>query len=481
MVKVTITIEDGLYVKDLPSSLISYFKNRCQFVISNKDIFEEVNLYREKDDIIILPRGYIYELINLLNSNNINYNFISQEDKYESYNYYINPEINYTSGPFSYQGTYINQLIDNYKIGRFQAPTAAGKTTISSIIIGLLNKGPVLFLANKDVLLRQFTREVSKVLQIPKEEIGLIKQKSLDIKPVTVGSLQTIGKSTFNIESLRHKFYMIFFDEVHYGSASQARNAILNLGAERIYGLSATPEHYNDDVKNDIMNALFGPVVVQVPESVIPKRLTPIILIRKTELSFYYDYSKSFPQWKLFKMKHNLENQIANSDQRNNLIIQDCYNLVTNLGHKVIICVKRVEHGKILKDHLEKLNIKVSFPYKRNKKDNYQVDHIKLDNDVEDIKDDLIDVIIGTYKLFDTGFNVPQLSALQLVGPLNGENTTALIQSTGRILRYLPNKNTAVVLDYADSSHPHPLLEKWATKRADFFKAKYNNLKYIDF
>lgn len=477
---VEIKIDDGLYVRGLPPAIASYFRDRCLFRLENNGEIEEVDLYREAGSTPVLPRGYIYELVQILTHGNIPYSFISQEGKYLDCNHVINPEINYTSGPFAYQGTYINQLINNYKIGRLQAPTGAGKTILSSIIIGLLNKGPVLFLANKDVLLRQFTREVSKVLQIPKEEIGLIKQKSLNIKPVTAGSLQTIGKSTFDIDQIRNKFYTVFFDEVHYGSALQARNAILNLGAERLYGLSATPEHYKDETKNEIMTALFGPVVVQVPESVIPKRLTPVILVRKTDLNFYYDFDRAFPQWKKFKLKHGLEEQIATNKERNILIVKDCYNLVVNLGHKVIICVNRVEHGETLVKALKKIDIRVSFPYKKDKKDKFQVDHKKLDSDVENMKDNLIDVIVGTYKLIDTGFNVPQLSAIQLAGPVNGENSTALIQSTGRILRYLPNKETAIVLDYADESGPHPLLKTWAEKRADFFKSKYHNLKYLD-
>jgi superfamily II DNA or RNA helicase len=272
---------------------------------------------------------------------------------------------------------------------------------------------------------------------------------------------------------------MVLYDEVHFSSALTSRNAILNLGAERLYGFSATPEHYRDEQKNKLMEALFGPIQVHIPESSIPKRLTPVCMIRKTNLSFYYNYSNSMPQWAKFKSKHSLEEDISNSIPRNIMIITDTYNLVKTLNHKVIMCVNRVDHGKTLTNLLREQGLRVSFPYKSDNKGGFSVDHKQLDLDVESVKDNLIDIIVGTYKLFDTGFNVPQLSAIQLVGPFTGKNTTTMIQSTGRILRYLPEKSVAVVLDYQDKSNPHAMLTNWSIERENTLKVLYNNVNYI--
>lgn len=475
---VKLKLNDGLYCCNLPSNLKNELKTKCYFILNTEDIPEHVDLYQESLDYVNVPRGLIYYVIQRLTELKINYEFIDQEHNYIPQDFKINSNINYTSGPFNYQGEAVSKLL-NYKIGRFQSAAGSGKTICMNLIIGLLNKGPILFLADKDILLRQFIREVEKVLGIPKEEIGLIKQKSFTIKPITVGSLRTIGKSSFDIERLRNTFYMVLYDEVHFSSANTSRQAILNLGAERLYGFSATPEHYKDLVKNKIMEALFGPVVVSISESAIPKRLTPICLTRKTKLNFYYNYNNNAPQWLKYKIKHNLEEELSNNSQRNALIAADTYNLVKNLGHKVIICVNRVEHGNILTNLIRGYNINVSFPYKTEKDNTYSVNHKQLDLDVESIKDNDIDVIIGTYKLFDTGFNVPQLSAIQLVGPFTGKNTTTLIQSTGRILRYLPEKKNAIVLDYQDSSGPHPLLNNWSLEREQALYKLYNNIAPI--
>jgi superfamily II DNA or RNA helicase len=475
---VTIKIEDGLYVYNLPLIIRQRLQSDCYFTLESDEQVEYVNLYSEDKDYVKIPRGLLYNLIKYLEQANLSYKLEDQEHKYTDQSFRISPNINYTTGPFAYQGDAVKSLL-KHKVGRFQSAAGSGKTICMNLIIGLQNKGPILFLADKDILLRQFTREVEKVLGIPKEDIGLIKQKQFSIKPITVGSLRTIGKSSFDIERLRNQFYMVLYDEVHFSSALTSRNAILNLGAERLYGFSATPEHYRDEQKNKLMEALFGPIQVHIPETSIPKRLTPVCMIRKTNLNFYYNFSNSMPQWAKFKAKHSLEEDISNSIPRNLMIITDTYNLVKTLNHKVIMCVNRVDHGKTLANLLREQGLSVSFPYKSDNKGGFSVDHKQLDLDVEAVKDNLIDVIVGTYKLFDTGFNVPQLSAIQLVGPFTGKNTTTMIQSTGRILRYLPEKAVAVVLDYQDKSNPHSMLTNWSIERENTLKALYNNVNYI--
>lgn len=476
---IEIRIEDGLKVTGLPYELIDLYRSICFFHLEENDEVKEIDLFQQINNTVVLPRGLLQDLIQSLQNRNLEYKLIDQESKYENCIFNINPKINYTTGPFGYQGLYVNELINNYKIGRLQAPTAAGKTVLACLITALLGKGPILFLADKDVLLRQFQREACKVLQLKPEDIGIIKRDKFEIKPVTLGSLRTVGKSTFDIDRIRNKFYMVFYDEVHYGSAYTSQNAVLNIGSERLYGLSATPIHPTNDTKNEIMKALFGPVVVKIPESVIPKRLVPQIIVRNTNLSFYYDSQREFPTWKRHKLMHNMKSAISDNEDRNKIIVADTYNLVKQLNHKVIICVDRVEHGKVLQEKLTDLGLRVSFPYTFPKNGKHKVDHKQLDLDAEELEDGNLDVIMGTYKLFDTGFNVRVLSAIQLVGNINGKNTTAIEQSTGRILRYLPEKTAAVVLDYADNSHPHPLLNNWALGRAEFLKSKYNNLTYI--
>jgi hypothetical protein len=66
-----------------------------------------------------------------------------------------------------------------------------------------------------------------------------------------------------------------------------------------------------------------------------------------------------------------------------------------------------------------------------------------------------------------------------MASPFSGDNSTRVVQTVGRIQRFLPNKEKAVVLDYTDDSQPINVLRTWADKRVDCFKRKFKNHETI--
>src|SRR5690606_33995095 len=120
----------------------------------------------------------------------------------QSYPFQIQPHINYTSGVYSYQGRVVNELLDWHTV-RLTAPCGAGKTVLACLFAGILQEGPILFLAEKDRLLRQFINTVESVLGIPSSEVGLIKADKFILKPITAASLRTVGKETFDINQIK--------------------------------------------------------------------------------------------------------------------------------------------------------------------------------------------------------------------------------------------------------------------------------------
>lgn len=344
----------------------------------------------------------------------------------------------------------------------------SGKTVIACLLIGLLNKGPTLFLADQDRLIRQFINTVEKVLNIPKEDIGIIKAKKHSIKPITVGSLRTLGKEGFNLEALKNTFHTVFFDECHISSALTYRRVILGLAPNRLYGLSATPEHYSSIELNRLMTALLGNIDVKIDKTQLPGRIDPEIIKRDTKLLFHYSVHEGSPAWYKHKSLNRLFRDISEHEGRNQLIVRDCIKLV-NLGCKVLITTKRVAHAALLHEKLASSNLRVSFPYtyKLTKagEEQAKVNHKQLDADVEEIERGNIDVLIGTYTLFQKGFDCTPLSALMLAAPFSGINSTLTQQTVGRIQRHYFGKDRAVVIDYADRSEPNNLLDFWANER----------------
>jgi superfamily II DNA or RNA helicase len=476
---ITCRISNSLEIAGLPSEIQNWFETSSSFntfAFSTDDIPANLKLFERVDKTTIkVPRGFLSMLQTYCNSSNQKLKIIYETAKEKPTKFKIDPSINYKTGVFSYQDRVVKDLLQ-YNHCRLQVPAGGGKTVISCLLIGKLNKGPTLFLVNKDRLLRQFVNTVKKVLGLKEEDIGIIKAKKFSIKPITVGSLQTMGKETFDLEAIKEEFHTVFFDECHISAALTYRRVLLGLAPYRLYGLSATPEHYASEELNNLMDGLLGPIAVVIKEDEIPGRMLPETATIETGKSYYYDVSPGDPSWRQHKQRNNLYNAIAEDNDRNDMIASDTKKLVKK-GHKVLITVSRVAHGAVLKDKLTKLGIKVSFPYKiikrKGKEDDQKVDHKQLDLDVDSILAGDIDVLIGTYSLFQTGFDCANLSAVQLASPFSGANSTILIQVFGRIQRYSFDKTQAVALDYTDDSFPNNTLRDWANDRVEEMNKRF--------
>lgn len=476
-------VSNKLEVSGLSPSLIEKLREFCTYTIftpsedGKKNIPTELSYFERKKNSIVIPRGCLWALQDLAASKKIPVKVELNTFAGKPLNLKINKKVNYTSGPFHYQGRAVKEL-QNFYTTRLESPTGSGKTTMACLHAALVGKGPVLFLADQDRLVEQFIKTAIRVLGLKREDIGIIKAQKFSIKNITVGSLKTLASKSFDLNAIKDKFYTVYFDECHISTATTYREVILGLAPTNLIGLSATPEHYSSDSLNRLMEALLGPVGVVVLPEEIPGRINPKIKCIKTGLRFPFMAGEDAPRlWKM-KCQHKMQTEIALNKVRNNIICNDTRKLVDQ-GHTVLITVQRVFHGEFLKQQLEDLGLRVSFPYKtvkRTKKDKKGnstdekedveiVDHKQLDADVEAVLDGKIDVLIGTYKLFTKGFDCDVLSALQIAGPFSGINSTMVIQVVGRIQRHYFGKEHAVVYDYHDTSYTNPVLGKWAEDR----------------
>lgn len=488
---VSYTLSNRLHVTGLPESAVSFYSSYCKFkteAFSGEDVPPDLDLFElHSDGSISIPRGLESHLLSYLKSQNIPVTK-TLDTGGESHSFSIEPKINYTSGPYGYQGPAVQQLLQ-YSTGRLEGPAGCGKTCMACLAAAFSQEGPLLFLVQTDRLFTQFVNTVPKVLGIPKEDVGILKGPKKIIKPITCGSLKTVGGSNFNLSKYKHAFSTVFFDECHLSTALTYRNVLLELAPKRLYGLSATPEHYASDNLNHLMEAMLGPVVVQIPVESIPGRITPEVFTRETGRSYEFPEIKGQPEWLVHKARHKLQDSIKDDMERNTLIVEDCARLI-NLGYKPLIAVNRIEHGHILQKMLAERGAVMSFPYKtslrtketgrgKNKKkvkvEALVPDHKTLNKEVELVADGYMHGIIGTYALFGTGFDCPALNAVLMVGPYSGRNSTLTIQVVGRAQRHFYGKESAVVFDYTDDCYPNNVLRKWSDDRAQVFLTEFGN------
>lgn len=461
-------VSNNLTITGLPNAISTKLEKFCTFDLSkySEDNIEIFSLFNRKGDQIILPKGCLPIILEYANIKKIKTKVIFNTVKGKSFKFNINSKLNYKSGAFKYQHRVVKELL-NLNIGRLEAPTAAGKTTISCLYIALSGLGPTLFLVDQERLLNQFIESVEGVLGLDSSEIGIIKAQKFNLKTITVGSLQTLGRKDFDLNKISNYFHTVILDESHIAAALTYRNVILNLNCTNLFGISATPNHPStlDSPINRLLECLLGPVNVFVSPEEIPGRLKPKIIIKPTYRSYVFKATRESPEWLKRKYRHKIQNEIALDTERNNLLVEDIKSLVKS-NHKVLVTVQRVFHGQELKKLLEDLGLKVSFPYKYSKSDieKAMVDHKQLNIDVDLLNKNKISIMIGTLSLFKKGFNAPSLSALVYAAPFAG-NSTTIIQSVGRILRHFPGKSEAVVLDYIDNSTPNNVLGDWSLAR----------------
>lgn len=479
---VTISVSNITTVSGLSIELEQWFKTLCTYNISQFDDTEpSLVLFNKTEDGIQIPRGMYLTIVNYCKSNKISYKLEFKIFEGTKHTFSINPKVNYTSGPFYYQGRVIDEL-SKYTTCRLEACTGSGKTNCACLLFAKLGLAPVLFLTHRDRLIKQFTNTVTKVLGIPEEDIGIIKGQKKKIKPITVGSLMTLGRVGFNLEALKNTFAVVVFDEAHISPALTYRNVLMTLAPKYLYGVSATPDHpYNEEL-NRLMDGLLGPVNVKVEESEIPGRLKPSTASKETGLTFRYNADNDAQEWYRYKQLNNLYKQITLSRERNEIIIKDVYKLVKK-KYKVLLVTKMVNHAKILSEMCEKVGLKVSFPYKYKPsdedKEEAKVDHKKLNNDVIEIDKGNIDVLCGTLGLFKEGFDCPILSVLVLADPFSGKNSTMIRQVGGRIQRHYYEKDNCIILDYADDSAPINLLRGWSCDRMQALKQYFGSHETI--
>lgn len=486
------TLSNHLHVTGLSSDIKDFYRSYCQYntdTMANKDIPPDLNLFKEHEDgSISIPRGLESQLLHYLSVKGITVERVMDVAPVQKFDFQVKSNINYTSGIFGYQDRVVQELL-KHNTGRLESPTGSGKTAMACLAAAFSKEGPVLFLVPTDRLLNQFINTVPKVLGIPKEDVGIIKAQKRVIKPITVGSLKTLNSKTFKLADYKNTFSTVFMDECHIASALTYRTVLLSLAPKRLYGLSATPEHYSSDELNRLLESIIGPIVTKITPDELPSRLIPEIFTRETGCTFeYYDTAGQSEAAKHMS-RHKLLNSIKNHSDRNNLIVQDSVNLV-NLGFKLLISVSRVEHAKILTDLLALKGIKISFPYKKShitkekkgkkvKVDSFTVDHKQLNLDVDAIDSGELQGIAGTYGLFGTGFDCPILGAVILASPFSGRNTTLAVQVAGRVQRHYYGKESAVLLDYSDDSAPNNSLRTWSNDRAKVLFKKFGNRDII--
>lgn len=333
-------------------------------------------------------------------------------------------------------------------MGVLALPVGSGKTIIGLRLIYELNLSTLVVVHTKE-LLYQWADNIREVLGI---EPGLVGDNNWDEKPVTVAMIQTLLSR--GVDKLKKQYAILMFDECHRTSAAEKFYELgISLPQKFRFGLSATPWRRIKGEELKIEGAI-GPIIYEIKaEDLIKEKFLakPRFMI--------IGYESSMPPL-AERYKELYEEIIMENEERNKAIVKTAYKLAKQ-GHRVLIDVKRIEHGKILIEMLKKKGINAEFLSSQTP-NRWEI--------FEKFRNGEINVLIST--LLKEGVDIPEISAIILAG--GGKSDIMTIQTIGRALRPKGGSN-AIIVDIKDED---PLLFTHFIERQKALKQYYG--KYYD-
>ncbi|WP_324736770.1 DEAD/DEAH box helicase [Thermococcus sp. SY098] len=390
------------------------------------------------------PVGLIPRVKRLLNSKGYRVRII---DEREVEGIKLNSEWNEKYKLRRYQQKAVKKAI-KAKMGVLALPVGSGKTVVGLRIVHELDLSALIVVHTKE-LLYQWKEKVEEVLGI---EAGIVGDNKWNEKPVTVAMIQTLLSR--GADKLELPYAIVIFDECHRTSAAE-KFYQLGMSLPQVYrfGLSATPWRRIRGEEIKIEGAI-GPIIYEVKADELIRE--GFLAKPKFEIIQYKSKMPALAE----RYKELYEEMIMENEERNKAIVEKAIELAKE-GHRVLIDVRRIDHGEILVKMLKERRVNAEFLSSQSP-NRWEI--------FEKFKKGEIQVLVST--LLKEGVDIPEISAIILAG--GGKSDIMTIQTIGRALRPKDGRE-AVIVDVQDDD---PLLFTHFIEREKALKHYYG--KFYD-
>ena len=197
----------------------------------NGETSKTLRFYEKTESGLVVPRGYIRQLINLCRRFEAEFYLDDQRR--------VLPETVFTfTGQLKpFQDKAVDTMLQK-DFGTLSAPTGSGKTVIALYMIAD-RKQPALIVVHSKELLNQWIERIESFLGIPKDEIGIIGGgKKIIGDKITVALVQSLYKSA---EQVSQHIGHLIVDECHRAPSRTFTEAVTAFDSKYMLGLSATP------------------------------------------------------------------------------------------------------------------------------------------------------------------------------------------------------------------------------------------------
>ena len=448
---IEIQVDGQIYLKrlHLNRKLIEFIRENLNFLNSDylikknlgKSTFDTEKYFRlieETHEGVILPRGFVANLITFCKKEDLPFKIVDNRRKLIPIDFDSEIELR------PEQEAAIERTFDK-DFGVIVSPPGSGKTIIGLELIAQ-KRQPALIIVHRKQLFDQWTDRIQSFLKIPKKEIGQIGNQKFKIgKEITVAMIQSLSRNN-EINKISSSFGTIIVDECHHIPAKSFREAIVNFNSYYLYGLTATPKRKNNDEK--LIYVYIGNILYNADqiEQIRQKRTKVEVNIRETSLFAPFDYKVD---------KYETISRILIHDTHRNSLILDDIESNSDRFKSFLILTERKAHVDILNLYL---------------KDRYETITIHGEDSessrkskIEQLKQGHFKIVISTGQYFGEGIDLNNLECLIIAYPFAFEGK--LIQYIGRTQH---SGNPPVIFDYRDSKIDY--FEKMFKQRNRYYK-----------
>lgn len=356
-----------------------------------------------------------------------------------------------------------------------QVATGGGKTVIASKLIASLKCNTIFMVHTKDLL---YQAKSSFEEMLVGQEIGQIGDGVIDIKPITVATMQAMSKHlgvkfekglddadyksekmtnttkrAKDIDACVKAADMVIWDEVHRVACDMAMGVAAKIEHSTYWvGLSASP--WRDDGADIVIEAAIGSVGFRLSASELIDMgyLVPPIIKRvrvKSSIPWEQD-SRSYDQ--IYK------EEIVENEGRNRLILKYASDFM-ELDIPSLILVTQIKHGNTIKKLIKEEYHPIDFLSGRDLS-------IVRNETIQQMRDGTrLSLIAST--IADEGLDIKRLAGLIMAG--GGKSSTRALQRVGRVLRPFEGKTHALIIDFDDEAL---YLRSHSQKRKEIFETE---------
>src|SRR5690625_615289 len=241
-----VILSNGIYIsKDgLPLALIrkltnlavfnnpAYFKAQARR-LSVHNIPRKINCSEEDENYLVLPRGCLDKVKELLKEGSIDIVIDDQT------NLGLELSIKFHGRLTVQQEDAVQQMLP-YSTGILSASTGFGKTVVAASIIANRNVNTLVIVHRKQ-LMEQWKLQLAMFLNIAEKDIGLIGGgENTATGQIDIATMQTLNHRGM-VKDIVTQYGQVIVDECHRVAAFSFENVLKKVKARYVHGLTATP------------------------------------------------------------------------------------------------------------------------------------------------------------------------------------------------------------------------------------------------